>query len=91
MRAHAERLGMPSPPKKIIATGGASANDHILRMIASIFGCNVYTVQKPGRRTHSYCSADSSLEHTLSLCYTVDKSLSLLKNIGIKNKSDFLL
>lgn len=46
MRAHAERLGMPSPPKKIIATGGASANDHILRMIASIFGCNVYTVQK---------------------------------------------
>ncbi|XP_047267035.1 xylulose kinase 2-like isoform X3 [Capsicum annuum] len=47
MRAHAERLGMPSPPKKIIATGGASANDHILRMISSIFGCNVYTVQKP--------------------------------------------
>ncbi|KAK4352257.1 hypothetical protein RND71_027775 [Anisodus tanguticus] len=47
MRAHAERLGMPSPPKKIIATGGASANDHILRMIASIFGCNVYIVQKP--------------------------------------------
>ncbi|KAG5612868.1 hypothetical protein H5410_024149 [Solanum commersonii] len=47
MRAHAERLGMPSPPKKIIATGGASANDHILTIIASIFGCNVYTVQKP--------------------------------------------
>ncbi|XP_059279517.1 xylulose kinase 2-like isoform X2 [Lycium ferocissimum] len=46
MRAHAERLGMPSPPKKIIATGGASANDQILKMIASIFGCNVYTVQK---------------------------------------------
>ncbi|XP_009790132.1 xylulose kinase 2-like isoform X1 [Nicotiana sylvestris] len=47
MRAHAERLGMPSPPKRIIATGGTSANDHILRIIASIFGCNVYTVQKP--------------------------------------------
>lgn len=47
MRAHAERLGMPSPPTKIIATGGASANDHILTIIASIFGCNVYTVQKP--------------------------------------------
>uniref|UniRef100_M1A1K2 Xylulose kinase n=1 Tax=Solanum tuberosum TaxID=4113 RepID=M1A1K2_SOLTU len=47
MRAHTERLGMPSPPKKIIATGGASANDHILTIIASIFGCNVYTVQKP--------------------------------------------
>ncbi|XP_031118656.1 xylulose kinase 2-like [Ipomoea triloba] len=46
MRAHAERFGMPSP-KRIIATGGASANNHILSIIASIFGCNVYTSQKP--------------------------------------------
>ncbi|KAG8376193.1 hypothetical protein BUALT_Bualt09G0037700 [Buddleja alternifolia] len=30
MRAHAERFGMPSPPKRIIATGGASANNSIL-------------------------------------------------------------
>ncbi|KAF3441120.1 hypothetical protein FNV43_RR15031 [Rhamnella rubrinervis] len=47
MRAHAERFGMPSPPKRIIATGGASANHSILSSIASIFGCNVYTVQRP--------------------------------------------
>ncbi|WOH07001.1 hypothetical protein DCAR_0626430 [Daucus carota subsp. sativus] len=47
MRAHAERFGMPSPPNRIIATGGASANDSILSSIASIFGCNVYTVQRP--------------------------------------------
>lgn len=47
MRAHAERFGMPSPPKRIIATGGASANDSILSSIASIFGCDVYTVQRP--------------------------------------------
>lgn len=47
MRAHAERFGMPSPPKKIIATGGASANSSILSSIASIFGCDVYTVQRP--------------------------------------------
>ncbi|PHT50907.1 Xylulose kinase [Capsicum baccatum] len=46
-RAHAERFGMPSPPKRIIATGGASANSSILSMIASIFGCDVYTVQQP--------------------------------------------
>ncbi|PNX97034.1 xylulose kinase-like protein [Trifolium pratense] len=46
MRAHAERFGMPSPPKRIIATGGASANDSILNAIASIFGCDVYTVQR---------------------------------------------
>ncbi|MCI83148.1 xylulose kinase-like, partial [Trifolium medium] len=46
MRAHAERFGMPSPPKRIIATGGASANDSILSAIASIFGCDVYTVQR---------------------------------------------
>ncbi|XP_058785277.1 xylulose kinase 2 [Vicia villosa] len=47
MRAHAERFGMPSPPKRIIATGGASANQSILNSIASIFGCDVYTVQRP--------------------------------------------
>ncbi|CAA2994887.1 Xylulose kinase [Olea europaea subsp. europaea] len=47
MRAHAERFGMPSPPKRIIATGGASANNYILSFVASIFGCNVYTVQRP--------------------------------------------
>ncbi|KAL0439434.1 UNVERIFIED_CONTAM: Xylulose kinase [Sesamum latifolium] len=45
MRAHAERFGMPSPPKRIIATGGASANNSILGSIASIFGCNVYKIQ----------------------------------------------
>ncbi|KAL0352229.1 UNVERIFIED_CONTAM: Xylulose kinase [Sesamum calycinum] len=45
MRAHAERFGMPSPPKRIIATGGASANNSILSSIASIFGCNVYKIQ----------------------------------------------
>uniref|UniRef100_A0A5B7AUY8 Xylulose kinase n=1 Tax=Davidia involucrata TaxID=16924 RepID=A0A5B7AUY8_DAVIN len=47
MRAHAERFGMPSPPKRIIATGGASANNSILSSIASIFGGDVYTVQRP--------------------------------------------
>ncbi|ESW09273.1 hypothetical protein PHAVU_009G114000 [Phaseolus vulgaris] len=47
MRAHAERFGMPSPPKRIIATGGASANKCILSSIASIFGCDVYTVERP--------------------------------------------
>ncbi|XP_030537915.2 xylulose kinase 2 [Rhodamnia argentea] len=47
MRAHAERFGMPAPPNRIIATGGASANQRILSSIASIFGCDVYTVQRP--------------------------------------------
>ncbi|KAF8410294.1 hypothetical protein HHK36_002820 [Tetracentron sinense] len=47
MRAHAERFGMPAPPKRLIATGGASANQSILRSMASIFGCDVYTVQRP--------------------------------------------
>ncbi|KAL7116845.1 hypothetical protein ACP275_03G031700 [Erythranthe tilingii] len=45
MRAHAERFGMPSPPKRIIATGGASANNSILSSAASIFGCNVYKIE----------------------------------------------
>lgn len=47
MRAHTERFGMPTPPKRIIATGGASANQSILKSVASIFGCDVYTVQRP--------------------------------------------
>ncbi|ESQ43707.1 hypothetical protein EUTSA_v10013140mg [Eutrema salsugineum] len=46
-RAHAERFGMPSPPIRIIATGGASANENILSLISAIFGCDVYTVQRP--------------------------------------------
>ncbi|GKV19973.1 hypothetical protein SLEP1_g30162 [Rubroshorea leprosula] len=45
MRAYSEKFGMPSP-KGIIATGGASANQNILHSIASIFGCNVFTVQQ---------------------------------------------
>ncbi|KAL3830680.1 hypothetical protein ACJIZ3_019482 [Penstemon smallii] len=45
MRGHAERFGMPSPPKRIIATGGASANTSILDSVASIFGCDVYKIQ----------------------------------------------
>jgi xylulokinase len=47
MRAHAERIGMPCPPERVIATGGGSANKNLLELIASIFGCNVYTAQRP--------------------------------------------
>lgn len=47
LRGHAERFGMPSPPKRIIATGGASANQSILNTVAAIFGCNICTVQRP--------------------------------------------
>ncbi|XP_042391544.1 xylulose kinase 2-like [Zingiber officinale] len=47
MRGHAERFGMPTPPNRIIATGGASSNEYILKSIANIFGCPVYTVQRP--------------------------------------------
>nr|GEW47892.1 xylulose kinase [Tanacetum cinerariifolium] len=47
MRGHIEKCGMASPPERIIATGGASANHAILNTMASVFGCNVYTVQRP--------------------------------------------
>ncbi|KAK9930048.1 hypothetical protein M0R45_027107 [Rubus argutus] len=46
MRGHAERFGMPSPPKRLIATGGASVNRPILYIAACVFGCEVYTVQR---------------------------------------------
>ena len=48
MRAHSERIGMPSPPERVIATGGASANSKLLELIAQIFGCKVYTAERPG-------------------------------------------
>ena len=48
MRAHSERIGMPSPPERVIATGGASANCKLLELIAQIFGCRVYTAERPG-------------------------------------------
>ncbi|EPS60522.1 hypothetical protein M569_14280, partial [Genlisea aurea] len=53
MRCHAERFGMPSPPKRIIATGGASLNEAILTCIASIFGCNVYTARTTTHPPHT--------------------------------------
>ncbi|KAI9106710.1 hypothetical protein K1719_022238 [Acacia pycnantha] len=56
MRAHAERFGIPSP-QRIIATGGASVNDSILSSIASIFGCDVYTVERPGTDSASLGAA----------------------------------
>ncbi|KAL5847130.1 hypothetical protein ACOSQ3_010654 [Xanthoceras sorbifolium] len=69
MRGHAERFGLPSPPKRIIATGGASANQSILSSVAAIFGSDVYTVQKSDsaslgaalRAAHGYlCSMKGS-------------------------------
>jgi xylulokinase len=39
---------MPCPPERIIATGGGSANSKLLELIADIFGCNVYTAERPG-------------------------------------------
>ncbi|RLM87608.1 xylulose kinase-like [Panicum miliaceum] len=69
MRGHAERFGMPNPPRQIIATGGASSNDSILKSIAQIFGCPVFTVQRPDsaslgaalRAAHGWlCNAEGS-------------------------------
>lgn len=64
-RAHAERFGMPSPPIRIIATGGASANDNILSLISSIFGCDVYTVQRPGKTCYLRISCCCFLAYSL--------------------------
>ncbi|KAF3338430.1 dirigent protein 22-like protein [Carex littledalei] len=47
-----------SPPNRIIATGGASANASILKSVAQIFGSSVYTVQRPdfSQTAHLYCT-----------------------------------
>ncbi|KAJ6709653.1 SUGAR KINASE [Salix koriyanagi] len=36
MRAHSERFGMPSPPRRIIAAGGASADQSISDPVLSL-------------------------------------------------------
>jgi hypothetical protein len=48
MRGRAERFGMPSPPNRIIATGGGSANASILKflvLLSILFRGQVYTVR----------------------------------------------
>ncbi|EFJ11671.1 hypothetical protein SELMODRAFT_125835 [Selaginella moellendorffii] len=46
MRAHAERIGLPMPPNRIIATGGASANQQLVQLMANVFACDVYQAQQ---------------------------------------------
>ncbi|CAE7644776.1 Xylb, partial [Symbiodinium pilosum] len=48
MRAFAQGIGMdPSEVKRIIATGGASANKAILQVLADVFGVPVFTLDQP--------------------------------------------
>ncbi|XP_040370830.1 DNA polymerase alpha catalytic subunit isoform X1 [Rosa chinensis] len=42
MRGHAERYGVPSPPKRLIATGSSSVNRAFLYIAACVFGCNKF-------------------------------------------------
>jgi xylulokinase len=44
LRLHGERLGIR--PHTILATGGASVDRTVLRVIADVFGVSVYTAQK---------------------------------------------
>ncbi|MDO9543023.1 MAG: xylulokinase [Kiritimatiellia bacterium] len=44
MRLHCGNIGLK--PKTIIATGGASVNISLLRIIADVFGQNVYTIDR---------------------------------------------
>ena len=46
MRLHGRNLGLI--PKNILATGGASVNRGLLRIMADVFGAPVYTGKQPG-------------------------------------------
>jgi len=46
MRLHGWNIGLV--PKKILATGGASVDHQILRVIADVFGAPVYVGKQPG-------------------------------------------
>ena len=45
MRSHGQKLGLH--PRKIIATGGASSNATITRVLANVFGCPVQVAAQP--------------------------------------------
>jgi len=45
MRLHCENIGLK--PGMIIATGGASVNPYILKVMADVFGQNIFTLEKP--------------------------------------------
>lgn len=61
MRGHAERIGLQSPPKRIMATGGASANHSLLRIMANVFGCPVFTGQSTSEYTLLYADCRGRL------------------------------
>ena len=45
MRVHAEGLGIPA--KRVVVTGGASANSTIVQVLANVFGVEVLAVDQP--------------------------------------------
>ncbi|KAI9106361.1 hypothetical protein K1719_021889 [Acacia pycnantha] len=100
MRAHAERFGMPSPPQRIIATGGASANHSILSSMASIFGCDVYTVERPDsaslgaalRAAHGFvCSEKGSFIPISNLYMHKLEQTSLSCKLSVKSGDEELV
>jgi xylulokinase len=64
MRLHSSHVGLT--PTRILATGGASANHAILRIMADVFGVPVFTARQPGsaalgaayRALHGWTCAD---------------------------------
>lgn len=64
MRLHSRHIGLT--PTRILATGGASSNPAILRVMADVFGVPVFTAQQPGsaalgaayRALHGWTCAD---------------------------------
>ena len=64
MRGHAESFGMPSPPGRIIATGGGSVNRSFLYIAACVFGCEVYTARRAGKQCTSFGVISSFLIHS---------------------------
>lgn len=53
MRGHCEELGMPFPPEKVIATGGGSASEAIISVVASVMNSEVYRTSQTGWKRFS--------------------------------------
>jgi len=84
MRLHAASIGITNP-KRIIATGGASANTAVLEVISDVFGLPVYTHDSTDsaslgaaiRALHGYHSAAVGEYVPFSEIYDADISLTV--------------
>ena len=92
-RLHSSSLGyLTSPDSRVLATGGASNNPHILQMIADIFDCSVWVVDSTSNSASLgaairalYCG---NMKNTTSYSQLVEQAVKC--SFATKPRSEFV-